>query len=78
MNRYQPSRFELEERKRFIRDLTKFIQKHDPTARLTVFGSSHNGFAFANSDLDISLTFDDHPTDETIDAINIIEKLAER
>ena len=75
---YQPKKFELDERERFVNDLTRFIRKHDPTARLTVFGSSHNGFAFANSDLDISLTFDDHPTDKSIDAIAVIEKLAER
>ena len=78
MQRYQPTRFELDERKRFVTDLTRFIRKHDPTARLTVFGSSHNGFAFSNSDLDISLTFDDHPDEKTIDAIAVIEKLAER
>ena len=37
-----------------------------------------NGFAFAKSDLDISLTLRDHETDADLDSIGIIEDLAER
>ena len=37
-----------------------------------------NGFAFAKSDLDISLTFRNYQTDSELDAIGIIEVLADR
>lgn len=40
------------------------VRLNNPTAQLVVFGSSHNGFAFENSDLDISLTFADRNEDE--------------
>ena len=33
-------------------------------AHLALFGSSCNGFGFRNSDLDITLTFQGHKTDE--------------
>ena len=49
-----------------------------PKAVLTVFGSSVNGFSFSKSDLDISLTFTDHDTDEDLNAIEIIEDLAQK
>ena len=74
----QPSNEELRERDFIIRDLSRFISKTYPTSRLTLYGSSCNGFAISRSDLDISLTFTDHPTDETVDSIQIIEKLAEK
>ena len=52
-----------------------------PTAQLVVFGSSHNGFAFENSDLDISLTFSDRTEEqvslaicEIVDVILYVEK----
>ncbi len=77
-NRHQPSANELRERDQFMRDLSRFIKKSTPKAVLTVFGSSHNGFAFAHSDLDISMTLEDHETDEGIDAIELIERLAEK
>ncbi len=74
----KPKETELNERKSFVVELTKFIKQSFPNAHLTVFGSSHNGFAFANSDLDLSLTFSDHETDADVDAIDVIERLAER
>ena len=37
-----------------------------------------NGFSFSKSDLDISLTFTDHETDEDLNSIEIIENLAEK
>jgi hypothetical protein len=58
---YQPKEPELRARDRLVKDLEFFIQQKCsfPTARIDVFGSSHNGFAFECSDLDISLTFTD-------------------
>jgi terminal uridylyltransferase len=37
-----------------------------------------NGFSFSRSDLDISLTFNDHQTDDDLDSIDIIEQLADK
>ena len=74
----QPSNQELRDRDFILRDMSRFIGKSFPTAKLTLYGSSCNGFAIAHSDLDISLTFSDHPTDESINAIEIIDKLAEK
>lgn len=42
-----PSQEELRDRDYVLKELTKFVQKFFPKARLTVFGSSTNGFAFA-------------------------------
>ena len=72
-----PSGREMASRESIVRDLISFVKKFYPTATLTLFGSSVNGFSFARSDLDLSLTFEDHPTDENLDSINIIENLAE-
>jgi terminal uridylyltransferase len=44
-------------------DLTESVQSIYPTARLTLFGSSANGFGFGESDLDICLTFDGEDND---------------
>ena len=46
--------------------------------KLTLFGSSSNGFAFRLSELDISLTFRDVPTSANLDCISLIEQLSER
>ena len=74
-----PSPREISARENIIKDMTEFARAHDlPTAVLTVFGSSVNGFSFSRSDLDISLTFTDHETDEDLDAIDIIENLAQK
>ena len=78
MHDWQPKSVELLHRKRIVEGLSEFILKSHPNAVLTVFGSSVNGFAFAKSDLDISLTFRDHETDSDLDAIGIIEVIAER
>ena len=77
MHDWQPKRVELVQRERIVEGLTKFIIRYHPNAVLTVFGSSVNGFAFARSDLDISLTFRDHETDAHLDSIGIIENIAE-
>ena len=45
-------------RNTFVEDLENFIQQLWQGSRLSLLGSSVNGFALYNSDLDISLTFD--------------------
>ena len=43
-----------------LRNIENFIRHQAfPSARLTLFGSSCNGFGFRNSDLDICMTFED-------------------
>ena len=59
----------MADREGIVKDLTAFVKKFYPTATLTLFGSSVNGFSFARSDLDLSLTFEDHPTDENLNSI---------
>ena len=73
-----PSDRELKDREAIVKDLTLFVKQIYPTATLTLFGSSVNGFSFARSDLDLSMTFEDHLTDEKLDYAEIIEKLGER
>ena len=75
---WEPKNTELTQRKSIVEGLNNFILNSHPNAVLTVFGSSVNGFAFAKSDLDISLTFKNVATASDLDSISIIEGLAER
>ena len=74
----QPKMSELEARQRAISVLTQHIQTFWPSAELTLFGSSNNGFAFKNSDLDLSLTFRDIPEPSEMDTKQLIEELGEQ
>lgn len=73
-----PSPLEIKQRQALMEELSSFVQQTYPKALLTVFGSSVNGFSFAKSDLDISLTFTDHESSVDLNAIEIIENLAEK
>jgi len=75
---WEPQEPELRDRDFIVSDLNRYIQKIFPTAQLSLFGSSSNGFAFRQSDLDISLTFTDHKTSDELDCIQIIETLCEK
>ena len=46
------------------------------TAVLTLFGSSCNGFGFADSDLDLCMTFEGNETGKDLDFVAIVKKLA--
>ena len=74
----QPHTVELRERQRIMEDLTQHIQRFWPTAQLTLFGSSNNGFAFKNSDLDISLTYTNKPDNSNLESVVLIEELGEK
>ena len=52
---------DLADREAIRRDLEYHISVDYPDARLTLFGSSCNGFGLANSDLDLCLQFDSNP-----------------
>ncbi|GFT97488.1 terminal uridylyltransferase 4 [Nephila pilipes] len=47
----------VDERKVFVKKLEGELKKLYPDVKLTLFGSSVNGFGFQNSDLDICMTF---------------------
>jgi len=55
---HQPNTFQLQARNTFVEELENFIHDLYQDSRLSLFGSSVNGFALCNSDLDISLAFD--------------------
>jgi len=57
---FELTRETREIRNKRLRQLEKHIQQTYPAARLTLFGSSNNGFGFVNSDMDISMTFHGH------------------
>ena len=56
---WAPPAEEYRQRQDLLRGIETYIRYHGfPAARLTLFGSSCNGFGFRNSDLDICMTFD--------------------
>ncbi|XP_043920126.1 terminal uridylyltransferase 7 isoform X2 [Protopterus annectens] len=57
-------------------NLENFIRQEFPGARLSLFGSSKNGFGFKQSDLDICMTFEGKASAKGMDCIRIIENLA--
>ena len=75
---WEPKNSEIMQRKIIVESLRNFILRYHSNAILTVFGSSVNGFAFAKSDLDISLTFKNHETACELDAISIIDNVADK
>ena len=59
---FAPRDVDLGNRELIRRELEQHIQsKERDDAKLTLFGSSCNGFGFADSDLDLCLTFDSNP-----------------
>ncbi|XP_076069141.1 terminal uridylyltransferase 7-like isoform X2 [Oratosquilla oratoria] len=75
---YEPSENEIKERDQIVNDLECYIRLFCEGASLKLFGSSANGFGFQHSDLDICLTFEDNPTGQDLNHIDIIESLAEK
>ncbi|KAK3090095.1 hypothetical protein FSP39_009133 [Pinctada imbricata] len=55
------TQWEIKEREKIREELEEFLRELYPHARLHLFGSSHNGFGFRHSDLDLCCTFDDKP-----------------
>ncbi|XP_069128697.1 LOW QUALITY PROTEIN: terminal uridylyltransferase 7-like [Argopecten irradians] len=69
---------EMEDRDDIRMELEEFIQERFPDAELQLFGSSHNGFGFKQSDLDLCLTFMGRPTGEGLDPVTIIEAVTQK
>ncbi|XP_064604614.1 terminal uridylyltransferase 4-like isoform X2 [Liolophura sinensis] len=72
---FAPTPLEVQERNYIVSELQKYVREEYPEAKLSLFGSSCNGFGFRHSDLDICMTFD-QPTAEGIDCVSIIETLS--
>ncbi|CAE1261920.1 TUT [Acanthosepion pharaonis] len=75
---FGPTVFDTEERKIIVKGLECLIRERYPEASLHLFGSSCNGFGFQNSDLDICITFGNHPNADGLDCVSIIESLAQK
>lgn len=75
---FGPKEFNTEERKIIVKGLEYLIRERYPEASLHLFGSSCNGFGFQNSDLDICITFGNHPNADGLDCVSIIESLAQK
>ncbi|XP_018114592.1 terminal uridylyltransferase 7 isoform X2 [Xenopus laevis] len=73
---FSPTPLEDKAREHIRQDLEDFIRRDFSGVRLTLFGSSKNGFGFKQSDLDICMTFDGLETAEELDSIRTIEDLA--
>lgn len=70
-----PDKWELWKRDEIVQLLQKYISSMYPTAVLTLFGSSKNGFGSKRSDLDICLTFNEEDARKGLKAPVFIEKL---
>ncbi|XP_040272937.1 terminal uridylyltransferase 7 isoform X1 [Bufo bufo] len=73
---FHPTSLEDKAREHIRHDLEDFIRREFKGARLSLFGSSKNGFGFKQSDLDICMTFEGLETAEELDSIRTIEELA--
>ncbi|XP_063311049.1 terminal uridylyltransferase 7 isoform X2 [Pelobates fuscus] len=73
---FSPSALEDTARERIRLDLEELIKREFQGARLSLFGSSKNGFGFKQSDLDICMTIDGIENAEDLDCIKTIEDLA--
>ena len=73
MNEWQPHEEELIKRDKIVQSLKDFITQFYPTSTLTVFGSSVNGFAFTKSDLDISMSFTDDRSPDSVDQVAVLK-----
>ncbi|KAM6290065.1 terminal uridylyltransferase 7 [Aegotheles albertisi] len=73
---FAPNIVEDQAREHIRQNLENFIRQDFPGTKLSLFGSSKNGFGFKQSDLDICMTVDGLETAEGLDCIRIIEDLA--
>ncbi|XP_075232431.1 terminal uridylyltransferase 4-like [Lycorma delicatula] len=76
---YQPTEVEIRRKYIIVENIENFLEKScGVDVKLTLFGSSVNGFGFRRSDLDISLTFPKgNFGKEWLDKSNLIKKLYE-
>ncbi|XP_039606542.1 terminal uridylyltransferase 7-like [Polypterus senegalus] len=73
---FAPDQIEDLAREHILQNLEQFVKKEFEAAKLSLFGSSLNGFGFKQSDLDICMTFKGADTSKGLDCIKIIENLS--
>jgi len=72
-----PSKAEERERGLVCDLLATFLRHYyDSNITMHLFGSSHNGFGFRGSDLDICLVFDNIEDSQSLDFLKIIEEIS--
>ncbi|XP_037350837.1 terminal uridylyltransferase 7 isoform X2 [Talpa occidentalis] len=73
---FAPTILEDQAREHIRQNLESFIRQEFPGTKLSLFGSSKNGFGFKQSDLDVCMTINGHETAEGLDCVKTIEELA--
>ncbi|KAM8802150.1 terminal uridylyltransferase 7 isoform 3-T5 [Rhynchonycteris naso] len=73
---FSPTIVEDQAREHIRQNLESFIKQEFPGTKLSLFGSSKNGFGFKQSDLDICMTINGLETAEGLDCVRTIEELA--
>ncbi|XP_051853001.1 terminal uridylyltransferase 7 isoform X2 [Antechinus flavipes] len=73
---FSATALEDQAREHIRQNLESFIRQEFPGTKLSLFGSSKNGFGFKQSDLDICMTIDGLETAEGLDCIRMIEELS--
>ncbi|XP_007497972.1 terminal uridylyltransferase 7 isoform X2 [Monodelphis domestica] len=73
---FSATNLEDQAREHIRQNLENFIRQEFPGTKLSLFGSSKNGFGFKQSDLDICMTIDGLETAEGLDCIRMIEDLS--
>ncbi|XP_016078421.1 PREDICTED: terminal uridylyltransferase 7 isoform X2 [Miniopterus natalensis] len=73
---FSPSIAEDQAREHIRQNLESFIRQEFPGTKLSLFGSSKNGFGFKQSDLDVCMTINGLETAEGLDCVRTIEELA--
>ncbi|XP_062064507.1 terminal uridylyltransferase 7 isoform X3 [Lepus europaeus] len=73
---FSPTILEDQAREHIRQNLESFIRQDFPGTKLSLFGSSKNGFGFKQSDLDVCMTINGHETAEGLDCVRTIEELA--
>ncbi|KAG8505065.1 Terminal uridylyltransferase 7 [Galemys pyrenaicus] len=73
---FAPTISEDQAREHIRQNLESFIRQEFPGTKLSLFGSSKNGFGFKQSDLDVCMTINGHETAESLDCVKTIEELA--
>ncbi|XP_074057034.1 terminal uridylyltransferase 7 [Macrotis lagotis] len=73
---FSATALEDQAREHIRQNLENFIKQEFTGTKLSLFGSSKNGFGFKQSDLDICMTIDGLETAEGLDCIRMIEELS--
>ncbi|KAL4826209.1 hypothetical protein H8958_020998 [Nasalis larvatus] len=73
---FSPTIIEEQAREHIRQNLESFIRQDFPGTKLSLFGSSKNGFGFKQSDLDVCMTINGLETAEGLDCVRTIEELA--